>query len=70
MTADFTKAKELIESSKKILFTTHERTDGDDLGSVLALAEAARNLGKQVSIVTTGGVPSRLLYLPMADDVN
>ena len=70
MIADFTKAKELIESSNKILFTTHERTDGDDLGSVLALAEAARNLGKQVSIVTTGGVPSRLLYLPMADDVN
>ncbi len=66
----FLQAKELIESSQKILFTTHERTDGDDLGSVLALANYSQNLGKKVTIATTGGVPSRLDYLPMSDEVS
>lgn len=65
----FTNAKALIESSQKILFTTHERTDGDDLGSVLALAQVCVSLGKQVFITTTGGVPTRLQYLPMSDEV-
>ncbi len=66
---NFTKAKQLIESSQRILFTTHERTDGDDLGSVLALAWSCLAQGKQVTIATTGGVPTRLQYLPMSDDV-
>lgn len=65
----FTKAKELIESSQRILFTTHERTDGDDLGSVLSLANKALEMNKHVDIVTTGGVPTRLQYLPLSDEV-
>lgn len=69
MTENFLKAKELIESSNRILFTTHERTDGDDLGSVLALAIAAQDMGKQVTIAVTEGVPSRLSYMPMSDEV-
>ncbi len=69
MNPNFQEAKQLIESSQKILFTTHERTDGDDLGSVLALAWACLGMGKQVTIATTGGVPTRLQYMPMSDDV-
>lgn len=69
MTEHFLQAKQLIESSQKILLTTHERTDGDDLGSVLALAIAARGMDKHVTVAVTGEVPSRLSYMPMADEV-
>lgn len=69
MTESFQKAKNLLEQSKKILFTTHERTDGDDLGSVLALAIHLKSTGKSVTVCVTGGVPDRLSFLPMSDDV-
>lgn len=69
MQEHFLQAKKLIESSQKILFTTHERTDGDDLGSVLALAIAAKSMGKEVTISTVGGIPTRLQYMPMSDEV-
>ncbi len=69
MHLNFEQAKNLIESSNNILFTTHERTDGDDLGSVLALAHSIKEEGKKVTISTTGGVPTRLMHLPMADEV-
>lgn len=69
MNDNFEQAKKLIESSNKILFTTHERTDGDDLGSVLALAIYLRGVGKKVTIAVTAGVPERLEYMPMSDEV-
>jgi phosphoesterase RecJ-like protein len=64
ITDDFIKARERIEQSKTILLTTHERTDGDDLGSVLALANHFKNIGKDVSVVIKGGVPEALRFLP------
>lgn len=67
MHESFQQAKQLIESSQKILLTTHERTDGDDLGSVLALALAAESMGKQITVAVTKGVPTRLGYMPMSD---
>lgn len=69
MTSDFASAKQLIDQSSNILLTTHERTDGDDLGSVLALGLALRSQNKRVGIVITGGVPSRLNFMPGSDEV-
>lgn len=66
---EFQQAKNLIESSKNILLTTHERTDGDDLGSVLALASYLKSIGKQITLCITGGVPQRLQYLPYSENV-
>lgn len=66
---EFLQAKNLIEGSKNILLTTHERTDGDDLGSVLSLAIYLRSAGKQVTLCITGGVPERLQYLPYSENV-
>lgn len=60
----FQAAKEILESSQRILLTTHERTDGDDLGSVLALADHLRSAGKDITISIVGGVPEQLTYLP------
>ncbi len=69
MNSNFEQAKRLLEQSQNILFTTHERTDGDDLGSVLALAIYLESQGKQVSVATTGGVPDQLRYLPKSETV-
>ncbi len=66
---EFLQAKNLIEGSKNILLTTHERTDGDDLGSVLSLAIYLRSAEKQVTLCITGGVPERLQYLPYSENV-
>jgi len=66
---EFQKARQLIDQSQHIVLTTHERTDGDDLGSVLALAHHLKNTGKDVSIVIKGGVPESLRFLPMSAEV-
>lgn len=66
---DFQKAKDLIERSKSVILTTHEKTDGDDLGSVLALALYLEKMGKVVKIVVTGGTPNSLRYLPKSESV-
>lgn len=69
MLPEFIAAKQLIEQSQNIVLTTHERTDGDDLGSVLALAHHLTSVGKKVAIVITGGVPARLDFLSGTDTV-
>jgi bifunctional oligoribonuclease and PAP phosphatase NrnA len=65
MTKQFQQAKQLIDQSQRILFTTHERTDGDDLGSVLALANHLQKQGKDITLAIKGGVPEQLKYLPL-----
>lgn len=64
MQENFTQAKHLIERSTTILLTTHERTDGDDLGTVLALWHELRRQGKFAHVSVTGGVPKALKFLP------
>src|SRR4051812_27330504 len=66
---NFDQAKTLLENSQRILFTTHQRTDGDDLGSVLALALHLKKQGKDVTIAVVGGVPEQLRYLPLTEQV-
>ncbi len=66
---EFAQAKKLLEESNTILLTTHMRTDGDDLGSVLALGNFLSGIGKKVAVVIEGGVPDALKYLPMSDKV-
>lgn len=63
---EFAPAKQLLDQASSILLTTHERTDGDDLGSVLALAHHLKSQGKKAAVVITGGVPDSLRYLPLS----
>ncbi len=67
MHEQFQHAKQLIDQSQRILFTTHERTDGDDLGSVLALANHLKKQGKHITLAIKGGVPEQLKYLPLQE---
>jgi bifunctional oligoribonuclease and PAP phosphatase NrnA len=67
MTEQFEQAKQLLEQSQRILFSTHKSTDGDDLGTVLAMANHLQKSGKDVTIAIVGGVPQQLKYLPLSD---
>ena len=60
----FNEAKNLIDKSNRILLTMHERMDGDDGGSVLALAKHLGKTGKTVTCAIKQGVPKALEFLP------
>lgn len=64
LTADSLAALTLLQGKQRVFLTTHERTDGDDLGTVLALGHALKSQGKHVTIGIRGGVPSSLMFLP------
>src|SRR3989338_7315355 len=64
MQENFDKAKQLIDASNNILLTMHERMDGDDGGSVLALAHHLEKQGKTVTCAIKQGVPPALKFLP------
>lgn len=69
MTKDFKLAKNLIEASRGILLTMHERMDGDDGGSVLALAHELKRQNKYVTVAIKKGVPPNLNFLPGSETV-
>jgi len=66
---EFKTAWELINSVQHILLTTHEGTDGDDLGSLLAVKAALEKMNKNISAVVKGGVPRSLIFLPGSESV-
>ena len=66
---NFQKALDLVKNSHGLLLLSHEYTDGDDLGSILALGMVFEKLGKKVFIAARGGVPENLLFLPGHSEV-
>lgn len=64
MQQSFKQAKELIDASNRILLTMHERMDGDDGGSVLAMLHILEKQKKQVTVSIKQGVPESLQFLP------
>lgn len=70
MREQFAHAKNFIEQHNNFLLATHERTDGDDCGSMLAMAETLNNMGKQATAAAKYGVPDNLLFLPNHQIVN
>jgi len=61
---DFSSAQKLLDKHDRIVLVSHEYTDADDLGAVLALAQALESRGKKVFCVARGGVPENLFFLP------
>ncbi len=74
MHEEFIKAKKLIDSSQNILLTMHERMDGDDGGSVLAMGHQLKLIKKNPTHAIKRGVPPSLAFLPgsenIVDDIN
>lgn len=69
MHTHFKKTRTALEKAQSILLTTHERTDGDDLGTVLALWHELKRQGKTAHVVVRGGVPHNLKFLPGSGEV-
>jgi phosphoesterase RecJ-like protein len=57
-----------IERSRRILLTTHEKPDGDGLGSEIALASYLRSVGKQTRILNPDPTPERYRFLDPAGE--
>jgi len=55
--AGFQKAVDLINKSASVLISTHTRPDGDACGSVAAVQDALRALGKQVKLLFLSEIP-------------
>ena len=69
MTAEPERAAKLIAGSSDITVISHERPDGDAVGSLLALTLALQKIGKRVWPVISGGLPEKWLFLPGADQI-
>lgn len=60
-------ALERIKAATSILIVTHDRPDGDALGSTLALAHALKKLGKDITAVVNETPPRFFAFLPEID---
>lgn len=65
----FGSARKLISEHQKFLVLSHEYTDGDDLGSILAMSRVLEGEGKEAVRIAFGGVPENLLFLPGHSEV-
>ena len=60
----FAAAKAFLDTHQKFLLISHAHTDGDDLGSILAITEVLKSMGKLAVPAAVGGVPASLKFLP------
>ncbi|MEA3226830.1 MAG: hypothetical protein U9Q07_12845, partial [Planctomycetota bacterium] len=73
--SDFDKAVELLDKSENVLITAHDKPDGDACGSIVALCETLRSLGKRVQPLFLSPLPGWYEFLPaehipvLGDDV-
>jgi phosphoesterase RecJ-like protein len=67
--SDFRRAGDLIQAAKDICLISHERPDGDAVGSLLALTVSLQQSGKTAVPVLADGVPGRFRFLPGAHAV-
>jgi phosphoesterase RecJ-like protein len=58
-----------IRAANTVLVVTHIRPDGDAIGSALGLANALRQMGKNVTVADDDIVPDFLAWLPHADSI-
>jgi phosphoesterase RecJ-like protein len=59
---------ELIENATRIVLSTHENSDGDGLGSEVAMVSVLRQLGKEVCIINPTSIPKNYQFLPYLSD--
>jgi phosphoesterase RecJ-like protein len=68
-TIQWAEAAQAVADAAAILLVTHVSPDGDAIGSMLGLATALRERGKNVETAVDGGVPDYLRYMAGADTV-
>jgi len=67
--AEAGQVRALLQAGQDICIVTHERPDGDAIGSLLGLANAVRGAGKNAIPVLRDGLPGRFCYLPGAQSI-
>jgi phosphoesterase RecJ-like protein len=67
---DPVQVKGALESAQDITIVTHERPDGDAIGSLLGLARSLQLFGKVVQAVLRDGMPGRFEFLPGASETS
>lgn len=60
---------DLIKENRSFLVVAHENPDGDAIGSTLGLANALREMGKDVVALNVDGVPQIMQFLPGFDQL-
>lgn len=68
-TPAFAEAKAFLDNHNRFILASHAHTDGDDLGTILALACVLKEQGKIAVPAAVGGVPPSLKFLPGQRDV-
>lgn len=63
------KIVEQIKTGQRFLVVAHENPDGDAIGSTLGLANALREMGKQVVAFNVDQVPEILRFLPGCEQI-
>ncbi|PCI96834.1 MAG: phosphoesterase [Flavobacteriales bacterium] len=63
------KIKEVLDSSKLIVITTHKSPDGDAIGSSLALYHFLKKKGKEVSVIVPDSFPSFLNWMVETENI-
>ena len=61
--------REFLNTSRRIVITTHYKPDGDAMGSSLALYQHLASKGHQVTVITPSDYPDFLYWLPGNDTV-
>jgi phosphoesterase RecJ-like protein len=69
MRKQFKAAATAIDAAQKIVLAGHVNPDGDTLGCVLALAHVMRTAGKDVTAISTDGVPDIYRWMPGTDQI-
>ena len=69
MDATLPDLKDRIEAASTVLVASHDRPDGDAIGSALATGLLLENLGKRVVVVNRDPVPESLAFLPGSDRI-
>jgi phosphoesterase RecJ-like protein len=61
--------KEFLQTPRNIIITTHQKPDGDAMGSSLALYNYLHPLGHNVKVISPTEFPNYFMYLPGCDEV-
>ena len=63
------KIREVLDSAKSIVITTHKSPDGDAIGSSLALYHFLKKKGKDVTVIVPDAFPVFLNWMKETDNI-
>lgn len=69
MPAEIERARAMLTAATHVAVVSHERPDGDAVGSLLGLTLALQRRGQNAVAVLSGGLPARYRFLPGAEAV-